>query len=203
VGKRGKIVDTRSKALKRRDRGKCRAIEDLPVEQDNSPTQSLGENSVDRPPVSQFVTTEQLGETLKQVQAAVIQGVCEKMKVLKCQPGLMRGFKYEPTPRYAPPYQQNGNHSPQAEPSHAGRIIKAQQALRRAQVSMAPSRSVTTPHAYRSKGVAWYEEHKESLHSDTQSKSIPGRELIHLNSQREGTKLRLAYLQAFIPSPND
>jgi len=36
---------------------------------------------MDCPSVSQFVTTEQLGETLKQVQEAVIQGVYEKMKV--------------------------------------------------------------------------------------------------------------------------
>ena len=70
------MVDRRSKAAKLRDRGKCRAVEDLPVEQDNSPTLSSGEKSMDRPPVSQFATTEQLGETLKQVQEAVIQGVC-------------------------------------------------------------------------------------------------------------------------------
>jgi len=56
-------------------------VEDLPIEQDNSPTLSLGENSVDRPLVSQFVTIEQLGERLKQVQDAVIQGVYEQMKV--------------------------------------------------------------------------------------------------------------------------
>jgi len=64
-----------------------------------------------------------------------------------------------------PPCQQKGNHSPQAEPSHAGRIIEAQQALRRAQASMAPSRFVTTLHASRSKAVVWYEEHEESLRS--------------------------------------
>ena len=98
------MVGTRSKALKQRGRGKYREINDLPVEQDNSPTLSSEENSVDRPPVSQFVTTEQLGETLKQVREAVIQGVCEKMKVLERQPGPMRGFEYEPTPGYAPPY---------------------------------------------------------------------------------------------------
>ena len=47
VGKPAKMVDIRSKASKRRNRGKCRAVEDLPVEQDNSPTLSLGENSMD------------------------------------------------------------------------------------------------------------------------------------------------------------
>jgi len=93
VGKRSKMVDTRSKASKRRDGGKCRVVEDLPVEQDNSPTLSSGENSVDHSPVSQFVTIEQLGETLKQVQDAILQGVCEKMKVLERQPGPMRGLR--------------------------------------------------------------------------------------------------------------
>jgi len=31
------MVDTRSKVLKHRDRVKCKAVEDLPVEEDNSP----------------------------------------------------------------------------------------------------------------------------------------------------------------------
>jgi len=83
VGKHGKMVDTRSKASKQRDRGKCRAVEDLPVEQNNSLSLSSGENSIDCPLVLQFVTTEQLGETLRQVQEATIQGVCEKMKALE------------------------------------------------------------------------------------------------------------------------
>jgi len=47
VGKYGKLVDTRSEASKRRDRGKCRAVEDLLGEQDNSSILSSGENSVD------------------------------------------------------------------------------------------------------------------------------------------------------------
>ena len=78
MGKHSKMVDTRSEASKWRDKGKCRAVQDLPVEQDNSPTLSSGENSMDCPPVSQVVTTKQLGETLRQVQEAVIQGVCER-----------------------------------------------------------------------------------------------------------------------------
>jgi len=64
MGKHGEMVDTRSKASKRRDRGKGRVVEDWPIEQDNSPTPSLGENSMDCPPVSQFVATEQLGKML-------------------------------------------------------------------------------------------------------------------------------------------
>jgi len=98
------MVDTRSKASKWRDRGKCRTVEDLPVEQDNSLTLSLVENSMDCPPVSQFVTTEQLGETLRQVQEAVIQGMCEKMKALEHQPGPMREFEYKATLGYTRPY---------------------------------------------------------------------------------------------------
>ena len=52
---------------------------------------------MDRPRVSQFITNEQLGGTLKQVQEVVIQDVCEKMKVLECQPRPMRGFEYKLT----------------------------------------------------------------------------------------------------------
>jgi len=74
---------------------------------------------------SGFVTTEQLGGTLRQVKEAVIQGMCEKMKVLERQPGPMQGFKYKPTPGYTPPYQQNGNRSFQTKPNPAGRIIEA------------------------------------------------------------------------------
>jgi len=59
------MVDTRSKASKQRDMGKRKAFKDLPVEQDNSPILSSGENSVDHPLVSQFVTIEQLSETIR------------------------------------------------------------------------------------------------------------------------------------------
>jgi len=47
------------------------------------PTLSSGENSMNRPPVSQFVTTEHLGEIRRQVQETVIQIVCGKIKVLE------------------------------------------------------------------------------------------------------------------------
>ena len=125
------MVDTRSKALKQGDKGKCRVVENLPIGQDNPPTLSSGQNSVDCPSIPQFVTTEQLGEALKQVQEAVIQDACEKMKTLEHQVGPLQGFEYEPTPGYTPPYQLNGNHSLQAEPSHARRMIEAKQALQR------------------------------------------------------------------------
>ena len=62
VGKDDKMVDTRSKASKRRDRDKRKVIKDLPVVQDNYPTLSSGDNSMDSPPVSQFVTAQLLGE---------------------------------------------------------------------------------------------------------------------------------------------
>ena len=59
------MVDIRSKASKRRDRDKRKVVKDLPVKQDNSPTLSSVDNSMDRPPVSQFVPAKLFGETLK------------------------------------------------------------------------------------------------------------------------------------------
>ena len=59
------MVGTRSKASEQRDRDKRMVAKDLPVEQDNSPTLSSGDNSVDRPPISQFVAAKLLGETLR------------------------------------------------------------------------------------------------------------------------------------------
>ena len=56
------MVDTRSKASKRRDWDKRKVVKDLPFEQDNSPTLSSGDNSMDRPRVSQFVTAKLFGE---------------------------------------------------------------------------------------------------------------------------------------------
>ena len=112
---------------------------------------------MDHPLVSQSVTTKQLGEALRQVQETLIQGVCEKMKALERQPKPMWGFEYEPTPEYTTLYQQNRNRSLKAEPTPVARIVEAKQALQRIQVSMLPSRPITSPHASRSKGVAWCE----------------------------------------------
>jgi len=77
--------------------------------------------------------------------------------------------EYELTPRHALLYRQNQNHLPQAEPSvvlgrDARRIIEAKQALRKAQVSMAPSRSMTTPYVSKSNGTTWYEDYEVSSH---------------------------------------
>ena len=79
------MVGTRSKVSKQRDRSKHRVAEDAPGGHDYSPVLSSGENSVDCPPAEQFVTTKQLVEALKQVQEAITQGVCERMKTSKCQ----------------------------------------------------------------------------------------------------------------------
>ena len=81
---------------------------------------------MDRLPVLQSFTIKQPGDALKQVQETVIQDVYEKMKALECQLGPMRGFEYEPTPGYTPPYQQYGNRSLQTEGSLAGRITEVE-----------------------------------------------------------------------------
>jgi len=46
----------------------------------------------------------------------------------------------------------------------ASRIIEAKHALQRAQVSVAPFRSMTTPHVSKSRGTTWYKEQEESSH---------------------------------------
>ncbi|KAJ8437297.1 hypothetical protein Cgig2_006401 [Carnegiea gigantea] len=80
------MVDTRSKALQERDKGKRGAAKDPPRRYGVSPAQSsFRENSMNCPSAQQFVTLEQLGEVLKQMQEAVIQGVCEKMKATEHQ----------------------------------------------------------------------------------------------------------------------
>jgi len=71
---------------------------------EGSPVQTLGENS--RPTASQFVTNKQLGKALKQVQEAVIQGVCEHMKVPDQQPRVERGCDYRPAPECGSQYPQ-------------------------------------------------------------------------------------------------
>jgi len=80
------MVNTRSKASKQRDKGKQTAVENPPGGSDASPAQTSGENSVGHPTAPQFMIVEQLGEALKQVQEAVIKGVCEQMKVPNLQP---------------------------------------------------------------------------------------------------------------------
>ena len=68
VGTHGKMVDTQLKTLKQRDKGKSVGAEDHPVGHCASLAQSIGENSVVRSFAQQFVTTEQVGEALRQVQ---------------------------------------------------------------------------------------------------------------------------------------
>ena len=72
-----RMVNTRSRASKRRDKGKQRATENPPGGSEATPLQTSGENSVGHPVPPQFVTIEQLGEAVKQVQDAVIKRICE------------------------------------------------------------------------------------------------------------------------------
>lgn len=58
-------------------------VEDLLSRNGNSLVLSSGENSMDRLPALQYVTLTQLEKALKEVQEAVIKGVCEKMKALE------------------------------------------------------------------------------------------------------------------------
>ncbi|KAJ8426529.1 hypothetical protein Cgig2_022536 [Carnegiea gigantea] len=71
----GKMVDTRAKASKQRNKGKHEAAEGLPWGHGASLAQSTRENSVDCPSAQQFVTTEQLGEALKQLGISL--SLCE------------------------------------------------------------------------------------------------------------------------------
>ena len=72
---------------------------------------------MNRPPVSQFVITEHLGEILRQVQETVIQVVCGKIKALERHPIPMRRLKYKLTLGCTLPYQQNRNHFLETEPA--------------------------------------------------------------------------------------
>ena len=91
----------------------------------------------------QFVTFEQLGEALKQVQEAVIKGICEQMKVPNSQPRAELGSTFAGSAR------QTGG---------------AGQPLRRASVNIAPSRSVATPYMSREQEAVWYTEQEKSSH---------------------------------------
>jgi len=84
------------------------------------------------------------------------------MKVPDQQPGVKRGRDYGPTLEYGSPYQQ-GQAAPKMEPGSvyerdARGIIEAKQALRKAQISVAPSKSIITPYMSRAEGAAWYAE---------------------------------------------
>jgi len=90
------------------------------------------------------------------------------MKVPDQQPRVERGRNYGPALEYGSPYQQ-GQATPLAElgsvyERDARRIIEAKQALRKAQISVAPSRSITIPYMFRAEGAAWYAEQEESSH---------------------------------------
>jgi len=91
------------------------------------------------------------------------------MKVLhQQQPREERARDYGPALEYGFLYQQ-GQAIPLMEPGSvyerdARRIIEAKQALRKAQISVAPSRYVITPYMSRAEGVAWYAKQEESSH---------------------------------------
>ena len=85
----------------------------------------------------QFVTIEQLGEAVKQVQDAVIKGICEQMKI-------------------ADP--------PRVEEVGVGQGSRVRLSPQRTPIDIAPSRSVATPYASREHGEAWYMEQEESSH---------------------------------------
>ncbi|KAJ8451503.1 hypothetical protein Cgig2_018137 [Carnegiea gigantea] len=100
---------------------------------------------------------------LKQVQEAVI---IEKIKATERQLEPIRGFEYEPTPGYATSYQQARGQHPQRDVNallggDARRIIEAKQAMRKAQNSVAPSHSVTTPYVFKGQGAEGYEQQEE------------------------------------------
>ncbi|KAJ8428338.1 hypothetical protein Cgig2_002751 [Carnegiea gigantea] len=125
---------TSSQELSKPNKGKRVIAKDHSGGHGTSLAQSTREHSVDRPSTSQFVTTEQLGDALKQVQEGVMYGVYKKMKAVECQLELIQGFEYEPTAGYTPMYQQARSQHPQrdANPLQGGdvrRIIKAKQAM--------------------------------------------------------------------------
>ncbi|KAJ8429355.1 hypothetical protein Cgig2_021326 [Carnegiea gigantea] len=72
------------------------------------------------------------------------------MKATERQPEPNQGFEYEPTPGYTLPYQEAQSRHPQRDANalqdrDATRIIEVRQVLRKAQNSITPSHSVTTP----------------------------------------------------------
>ncbi|KAJ8434555.1 LOW QUALITY PROTEIN: hypothetical protein Cgig2_001187 [Carnegiea gigantea] len=127
---------------------------------------------------------EQLGEMLRQVQKVMIRGVCEKMKAIERQPEPIWRFEYEPMPGYTPPYQQTRSRHPQRNPNalqgrDAKRIFKAKQALRKAQINVAISCSISTPYASKSLGAEWYEEQEKSSRLLTRKQEAPRKEFFY------------------------
>jgi len=163
------MLNTRSKTSKQRHKGKQIAIENPPGGSKASPEQMSGENSVRHMIAPQFVATEQLGKALRRVQEVVIRGVCEKMKTSDQQTRVERGLDYGPAFDYGPSHQQ-GQVLPRVEPGSAFKgnvrsMVEGRQALQKAHVSVAPSKSVITPYMSGMGGVAWYVEQEESSHS--------------------------------------
>ena len=113
----------------------------------------------------QFVTIEQLGEALKQVQEAVIKGVCEQIKIPNPQPRAEAGSAFEGSTR---------------------QIGGARQALRRASISIAPSRSITTPYMSREKEAAWYMEQENPLARLTPCVSSKNSRILQMGGLQEG-----------------
>jgi len=90
------------------------------------------------------------------------------MKVHDQQPRVEQGHDYGPAPEYGSPYPQ-GRAAPRTKSGSAyerdaRRIIEAKQVLRKAQISIAPSRSIITPCVFRAEAASWYAEQEESSH---------------------------------------
>ena len=89
------------------------------------------------------MTVEQLGEALKQVQEAVIKGICDQMKLPNSQPRAEVGSAFGGSAK---------------ETGETG------QPLRGASVNIAPSKSVASPYMSKEKEATWYMEQEASSH---------------------------------------
>ena len=105
--------------------------------------QTSGENSIGHPIAPQFVAVDQLGEALKQVQEAVIKGVCEQMKVTN---SLLRA--------------EGGS----ALEGSIGQRSGVRPPPQRTPIGITPSKLVATPYASREQEATWYMEQEESSH---------------------------------------
>ena len=135
------MVYTRSRTSKQCNKGKQRAVKNPPGGSKASPVRTSGENSVGHPMAPRFMTFKQLGKPLKQIQEAVIKGVCKQMKVPNPQPGAEAGSTFG---------------------GSAKRTGGAEQPLRRASINIVPFRSVATPYMSREQEAAWFMEQEES-----------------------------------------